>query len=144
MTRDSLAEKKIGTIYMTHVTPKKQKLTWHKSTMIESLRARWFLQYSSATTSSRRPSASLMAIYGLDFTRFKSSWSPSNKKERNSYIKNMCIKRHHSMCQRGSKKLFLFCTMQQDRNLSHAEDRIGGTKQTLESKGILTCESCWL
>uniref|UniRef100_A0A0A9GV24 Uncharacterized protein n=1 Tax=Arundo donax TaxID=35708 RepID=A0A0A9GV24_ARUDO len=57
---------------------------WQISTMIESFRAKWLPQYSSATSSSGRPSESFASEYGLHFTRFKSSWSPSNRKARSS------------------------------------------------------------
>lgn len=45
--------------HMNHYIINLYVLTWHTSTIIESLRAMWLAQYSSATSSSGRPSASL-------------------------------------------------------------------------------------
>lgn len=63
-----------------------RELTWHMSTIMESLRAKWFRQCSSATSLSEISSMSFISLYGLILTRFKSSWSPSSRKARNSYI----------------------------------------------------------
>lgn len=96
--------------------------------MIESFRAKWFPQYSSATSSSGRPDASLASIYGLCLTRFRSSWSPSNRKARSSYeTKHEC----QNKCLSSNNFQFL------SYNSGESESNFQWTQ-------LNTCESCWL
>jgi hypothetical protein len=52
---------------------------WKVSTTLESLRARWFVQASSATSASGLPAPSTAGTAGFVRIRFRSSCSPSSK-----------------------------------------------------------------